>query len=581
MTTSQWDRNTLTATLNELRALGDDTTLVECKTAGQGMPHSIGESLSAFANMPDGGTIILGVDENAGFRITGVDQPAQLEKQIANFCRQTVSPSPQLSFDQVKADAETVLIVTVIPLLPSNKPALYKGTAYLRQADGDYAMNANDLRMISVSALNERERHDFDRQILDGTDVRQLDSQLLETYKRNARASSSRLHKLDDDELLLQLTNVVTDTGSLRLAGLYAMGFLPQATEPALGATAAVRLSRTDSSGRTRNLDHLEGPIPALLEDAMEWIRRNTDTVTGYDSRGHMEDRPEFPPSAIREVLANSFVHRDLGPSLDAGKRVEIRVTDEKLIIVSPGGLRGLSVAQLESPELTKAAVNQRVYEIAKLLETSDGRRIIEGEGGGIREILIALHEAGLRKPKFIDTGTTFKVLFPRMPRLAATDSRWLETLDVPLTALQEDVLVALHHGESYSFERLRREFSHYSEARRRSAMAELEDQGLVRISHDGFFLGAALGSAAHDVPSPSSTAAQPAGAEELGALGKNVLAVYSALSPTESKTINDLVQETALSINQVRYALDPLLSSNYATMEGRQGSRLTTYRRL
>ncbi|MGX1738843.1 ATP-binding protein [Corynebacterium flavescens] len=81
---------------------------------------------------------------------------------------------------------------------------------------------------------------------------------------------------------------------------------------------------------------------------------------------------------------------------------MEIRVLRDRLIIKSPGGLKELSTAQLESTDLTKSAVNQRVYEIAKCLETPDGRPIIEGEGGGIPEVYHAMRVAGKPDPRFL-----------------------------------------------------------------------------------------------------------------------------------------------------------------------------------
>lgn len=35
--------------------------------------------------MPEGGTILLGVDERSGFRVTGVPDPAQLEKVLLPY----------------------------------------------------------------------------------------------------------------------------------------------------------------------------------------------------------------------------------------------------------------------------------------------------------------------------------------------------------------------------------------------------------------------------------------------------------------------------------------------------------------
>ena len=93
-----WTDVRVVETLAELRAFGDDTTLVECKTAAGGVPEGIGETLCAFANMPQAGVIILGVNERQGFAITGVQNPAEMEKAITSVNRSSVSPAPQLVF---------------------------------------------------------------------------------------------------------------------------------------------------------------------------------------------------------------------------------------------------------------------------------------------------------------------------------------------------------------------------------------------------------------------------------------------------------------------------------------------------
>ena len=65
-----------------------------------------------------------------------------------------------------------------------------------------------------------------------------------------------------------------------------------------------------------------------------------------------------------------------------------MRILPDRLVIESPGGVIGLSIHQLESSEHAQAAVNQRLYNIVRHLRTPDGAQVIEGEGGGIREVL-------------------------------------------------------------------------------------------------------------------------------------------------------------------------------------------------
>ena len=561
-------------TLSQLRAFGDDTTLVECKTAGGGVPKNIGETLCAFANMPQSGAILLGVSERRGFEVTGVDDPAQMEKKVTSVNRAAVKPAPQLEFTHLSLEGKNVVVVEVTPLLPSEKPANYDGKPYLRQADGDYVMNSNDLKMLELSALAERQQSHFDFESVPGTDADVLDGEVLTGYLKAVRGSRSRISKIDDDAQLLQVTNVTNSEGNVRFGGLYALGFLPQSVEPALGATAAVRLSRGEGVGRNRNLTEIEGPLPVMLTEAMEWIQQNSDTVSRYTNSGHLVDEPEFPPSAIREVLANALVHRDLGPSVDVGKKVEIRITERMLIVVSPGGLRGLSVSQLESPVLTKSPVNKRLYEIARYLRTEDGERVIEGEGGGIQEILAATREARLPKPRFIDNGVEFKVLFPRGSRFTEEQNTWLKGLQSggeQFTPTEEDLLVELQNHGATSFQAITQRYTPLGEQACRNMLRKLVNAGAI-VESDGVF--------SLSGESPRQHSDFTARAESLAALGKNVPAVYQAIPPAGAVTLKELQATTGLSPAQLRYALEPLLDHAHVVMLGGQGQRTTTYRR-
>ena len=77
------------------------------------------------------------------------------------------------------------------------------------------------------------------------------------------------------------------------------------------------------------------------------------------------------------EERTHALVHRNLD-AIAESKRVEIGIVEDKLVVTSPGGLRG-----------GKSAVSPVLYDMCKNLRTS-GARLIEGEGGGIREVLQA-----------------------------------------------------------------------------------------------------------------------------------------------------------------------------------------------
>ncbi|MDC4232533.1 AAA family ATPase [Actinomyces sp. B33] len=264
----------------------------------------------------------------------------------------------------------------------------------------------SDLEIAQINLLKTQQTRPTrpDLEPVRGTSYSSLASDLVETYVENVRKRSRRLVALPEDDLL-KATGVLSVTGEATLAGLYALGAHPQGQRPALGVTAAVQMP-TGSPTRNRDLAHFNGPMPDLLDEAMLWIARNTPSDMGYDERGRGRDFSALPMRAVRELVANALVHRNLDAITD-NKRIEIRIKDDKLIISSPGGLRGLSLEQLGKPN-GKNAVNPALYEICKDIRGADGVRLIEGEGGGIQEVRAAAEEYGLPEPIFRDYGVSF-----------------------------------------------------------------------------------------------------------------------------------------------------------------------------
>ncbi len=507
---------------------------------------------------------------------------------VISQTRNTVEPAPQITAYPVTVEDKTILVVEVDGLSPSRKPARYRGQAYLRQADGDYQMNANDLRMLEVDRLHESERAEYDRAPVTGTSVKDLDSELLPAYLASVRNSSRRLRDMSDADLL-RVTGVVSDDGTLTRAGLYALGNFPQGAYPALAVTAAVRLPRDGSGTRTLHRKDFDGPLPALLDDVQQWIAINTGSSDVYREDGNMEHRPEFPHRAVRELVANALVHRDLGPnSLSVGKRVQVRVTREELIIVNPGGLHRLSVRELASGLFRPMAVNQRLYEVCKHLTTCDGAGVIEGEGGGIREALAATRDAELHRPLFIDRGVDFTVRLPSGTVFTSQDNTLLRRLapGIRLTSVQEALLLSLHDGEPWNIQRMCAEFSPLSRSEAYDQTAALRDHGIGEVTLDGIFLVGAGGAEEHpasaEQPSPvPREVVSPAEAPvtDTRKITRNGPAILAALTTDTGTDINTLVHSTGLSRGALHYALAKLVDSGAVIVDGGQGQRETTYR--
>lgn len=434
----RWTAHNIEAQLAWLRVRQGDTTSFEVKAARGGIPAGLAATTCAFANLPQGGTIVLGVDERDNFAVVGVDHPAKLETAIVAQARAAVEPCPHIDTYTVKVSGKNIVVAQVVGLDVTQRPARYRGQAYLRQADGDYVMQPGELRLLEIAKLHPTQQINDDARPVADTQLGDLDPVLLRNALSGARTHIRQLQRVEDDAAVLRMLRLVDTDGALTIAGLYGLGVFPQGPFPSLSVTAAVRTPA--DAARTRNLETFSGPVPELLEQSLNWVLRNIDVQQQYGPDGHMRDVPEIPAEAIREILANALVHRDLSPlTVEGGRAIDIRIDRRRVVVSSPGGLRNLSVEQLTSAELNRVEVNPHLYRLARMLHDRNGNRVIEGEGGGIQQVLAACEDAGLRPPTFIDTGVKFTAIL------------WRRSDDVPTPATSVSVHAPEAPGEPES----------------------------------------------------------------------------------------------------------------------------------
>ncbi|MCI2105210.1 MAG: ATP-binding protein [Intestinimonas sp.] len=120
---------------------------LEAKLATGGLPHSIWETYSAFANSY-GGVILLGVEElpDHTLRVQGLLNPKEIEAEFWNSVNDpTLVSANILRRDQVYTERTEKgdVVVIQVPVAARNQLPVYLGGnvfrgAYRRSGDGDY-----------------------------------------------------------------------------------------------------------------------------------------------------------------------------------------------------------------------------------------------------------------------------------------------------------------------------------------------------------------------------------------------------------------------------------------------------------
>lgn len=380
---------------------------VEVKSAHDGCPTKLYDTLSSFSNQDDGGIILFGLDETKGFDIVGVYDAHDLQHRIAEQCKQ-MQPVIRPLFTVCDIDKKIVVSAEIPGVDIADRPVYYKGTgrlkgSFIRVGEADEPMS--DYEMYSYDAYRRR-MHD-DIRIAELAEVSQYDVALIAKYIDAIKENKPNVAKLSNDEIL-ELMGIVKN-GKPTLAGVLCFSKYPQAIFPQLCITAVVvagtQMGDTGADGeRFIANKRIEGTIGQMLEDAVLFVKRNMREKTIVNEEGKRNDKTEYPIKAIREAVLNALMHRDYSIHTE-GTPVRIIMYNDRMEIINEGGLYG----KLTIDSLGKVHADTRNQTLANLLEIL---KIAENRYSGIPTIRLEMKEYKLPEPIFENKRGSFVVTF-------------------------------------------------------------------------------------------------------------------------------------------------------------------------
>ena len=195
---------------NKLSSYKENNRL-EAKKATGGLPQSIWQTYSAFANT-NGGVILLGVEESADktLSVAGLENP---EKLIADFWN-TINNPNQVSVNILKdknvqiieQDGKQIIAIEIPRAERMDKPVYLKNdmwNAYRRNGEGDYRCSKSNVRAMLKDSTNETQ----DMLILDKMSFSVFDYDTVKGYRNVMRAARPNhvWENLDDNDFLQKL----------------------------------------------------------------------------------------------------------------------------------------------------------------------------------------------------------------------------------------------------------------------------------------------------------------------------------------------------------------------------------------
>lgn len=568
----------LVQAIERLRAQHNDDADYEAKSCATTLSKSVWESVSAFANT-DGGTLLLGVDENKNFTV-----PPQFDadKTINQFVdgmgdgskdgAKVVSPPPY-SIHRDTLDGAQMVSVQVHENDAAHKPCYVKTKSvstgsYKRQDDKDILLSPTELfEMQNVYEPSEADRTpitDADRGDLDDATVAAIIDAHRDTKAlRGAHSEMQQLERL----------NILDKEGHVRLAGVLIAGAYPQQFFPRLYVDVAVHPGINKSQdGEVRFLDRVQcdGRLQEMVDDAVKAVLRNLRTYSLIEGTGR-RDVPEIPTTVLREAIANAVVHREYD-ALFRNDPVNIDIYSNRVEISSPGGLWGGKTLQNLANGVSRCrnATLMQLLQKTPLIRGDNDGSAVEGQGSGIQFMINRMKELSLAQPDFQPTFDRFRVILYRGGAELAMNQQWVRShVGHDLPGRESSVLHTVRALGRTSVHDIRDRLGYDSDDIR-AMLATLVEAGLIRqVSTDVYEpLETPTIANTGDVLTPPAAALS------------SRQAIIDAIPTSGTISARDIAESTGKSLPTVRRILHELVDDGTITAIGKKQSRLRTYTR-
>ena len=445
---------------------------IEAKRALGGLPHSIWETYSSFANTL-GGIILLGVVEHKDKTLHTVNLPDP-EELVSEFWEIVRNPRLTsvniLSANDVRIEevnGDRIIVITVPRAERFYKPVYVDGNpvnTYRRSGEGDYRCTQEEYQAMVRDAAYATQ----DMQKLEQYNVIVLDFESVRKYRERVHESHPNhvWEALDDEEFLFKIGAV--NIGEQGIRHPTAAGLLM------FGTSEIIRQNYPNYSLDYREADY------QLVSASDDWSGNVFDFYEAVFGR----IKPTLPDNpvrmAAREALANCLVNADY---YGEGGVVIIR-REDRIVLSNPGDFR-IEVAAAKSGGFSDPR-NSLLMKMFNLIDIGDSA------GSGIPNIFYTWKQHGWSEPTIKQTvhPNRIEFLLPLMKRgdkvtRIKQEGKRAEMKSALKRAMIIDYLT--DHAEG-SFEELTKLLG-VKPSNTKKLLDDLIEEGIVTLTKNGMYL--------------------------------------------------------------------------------------------
>lgn len=299
---------------------------------------SFAAELVAFSNA-QGGTLYLGVDDNAQAVGVAKSDIGRINQMISNACSQHVKSPIAVHTDNILLDSGTIVIAIRVPEGIDKSYFDKNGTIWLK--------NGADKRRINSKEALQRLFQEADivhaDEVPTQADLSKLDAayfaRFINRYYQQDAPNNA-------EQLAILLNNIgLADGNYLKLAGLMLFAKEPQFIKPAFICKAIHFPGNEISVESYLDSEDFEGKLEDQFKGVMAFVMRTIQKKQagqGVNTLG----LSEIPKIVFEELIANALVHRDYFVNAP----IRLFVFGDRIELISPGHLPNhLTVQKIEA----------------------------------------------------------------------------------------------------------------------------------------------------------------------------------------------------------------------------------------
>lgn len=296
--------------------------------------QALAELIVAFANAA-GGTIVVGADPSGRVHPNVVEDLEPILERALRLCE---PPFHEIELPQWFPEDTPRGQVVAIVVRPTPYQLSVGGTqVFVRSGRMNLRLSPDQV----VQGRSASAELAFEDEAVAGATLDDLDPDIIEEYRLNRIKRGPRGESFTRLELLRD-AGAIDAANNPTGAGILLFGKNPHHFFPQVGVVivrfkgTSLREAALTSERYSRRIE-VVGPAPRLVEGAWQALfdEIHQRSVTNGLAR---QEHYEYPIEAVREAVVNAICHRDYRIT---GQRIEIRLFDDRMEVISPGRLPG------------------------------------------------------------------------------------------------------------------------------------------------------------------------------------------------------------------------------------------------